>query len=109
MPGKLSTRSSLVMPVSGRWAGSNRRSRLPVNWPSIRADVLDEEPFCRLCGIGPSVVCDHIIRGDDHSRANLQGICRPCDRIKSAREGGTAPHKRRSRLRPAEPHPGYRS
>ncbi|MGH3760266.1 HNH endonuclease [Actinophytocola sp.] len=91
------------------WARSTRRTRLPPDWPRIRARVLRRDPICRLCGTAPSTEVDHIRPGDDHSDTNLRGVCTPCHRTKSAHEGGTAAAARRSRRRPPEPdHPGLR-
>jgi 5-methylcytosine-specific restriction endonuclease McrA len=69
------------------WAGSDRARRLPSNWPVLRAMVLGRDPICRVCNHAPSLEVDHIQHGDDHSLANLQGICSPCHRTKSGREG----------------------
>nr|WP_291415493.1 HNH endonuclease signature motif containing protein [Actinophytocola sp.] len=64
--------------------------------------------MCRICGAAPSTEVDHIRRGDNHDLSNLRGVCAPCHRAKSAREGGTAAAARRARRRPSEPHPGLR-
>lgn len=81
-------------PVPGHepkaWEGSTRRSRLPADWEKRRIVVLERDPICRICGENLSTVCDHIEPGDDHSFENLQGICSPCDRRKSSREGNEA-------------------
>ncbi len=81
-------------PVPGHttapWAGSTRRRRLPPGWDRIRATVLHRHPTCQVCGVAPSTEVDHVEPGDDHGLANLQGICTPCHRAKSAREGQAA-------------------
>ncbi|WP_231114639.1 HNH endonuclease [Lentzea aerocolonigenes] len=60
-----------------------------------------------MCGYRLSAEVDHIEPGDNHEDSNLQGICPPCHRTKSAREGGRAAAARRtSALRPPAPHPG---
>ncbi|WP_018686515.1 HNH endonuclease [Actinokineospora enzanensis] len=86
------------------WTGSDRRARLPRDWPRRRALVLARDPWCRLCWTQPSTQADHIIAGDDHSLSNLQGVCARCHAAKSSSEGGRA--RRLSRPRPAVPHPG---
>jgi len=92
------------------WDTSNRRSRLPADWfTRIRPHILKRDPRCKLrypgC-TGVSTQVDHIQRGDDHSYANLQGVCAKCHATKSAREGRNAQLSRRQkRLRPQERHP----
>lgn len=94
---------------SGRWAGSTRRSRLPTDWQRRRRYVLERDGHrCRRCGNHANQV-DHIEHGDDHSLGNLQALCDPCHRTKSASEGSRAAHARRGTLaRPPERHPGLR-
>ncbi|GAA1160836.1 5-methylcytosine-specific restriction protein A [Kitasatospora gansuensis] len=92
------------------WSTSNRRSRLPKDWPAIRARILTRDRHrCYRCG-RPATEVDHKQRGDDHSDANLGAICTPCHRTKSSREGGQATRWRRPprRRRPDERHPGLR-
>lgn len=96
--------AGVVVPA---WFGSDRASRLPRDWPRIRRRILRRDPVCRVCLRAPSGEVDHIEPGDDHSDANLQGICGPCHATKSGREGGRAAAARRpSARRPVEPHPG---
>ena len=60
------------------WSTSTRKSRLPENWEALRLEVRDRaggrceyaDANGRCTNIGNQ--CDHIIRGDDHSKANLQ-------------------------------------
>jgi 5-methylcytosine-specific restriction endonuclease McrA len=59
-------------------------------WRELSARVRREEPICRLCGVRPSEVADHIIRRRDRpdlamERSNLRGVCRRCH----AREWGS--------------------
>lgn len=94
----------------GRFETSDRRSRLPRNWTSIRRRVLIRDKFCRVCEVNLSTEVDHILPGDDHGDENLQGICRYCHSRKSAREGGLATGAQRRHLvalrkRPQEEHP----
>lgn len=62
-----------------------------------RAQVLKEEPLCRLClarGISrASVMVDHIkplAWGGSDERANKQGLCKPCHDEKSKAERAEA-------------------
>jgi 5-methylcytosine-specific restriction protein A len=70
--------------------GSTRRKRLPRDWPERRAQVLWRDPVCRICHQAKATEVDHVIHGDDHGLANLQGICVPCHRSKTGREGRAA-------------------
>ncbi|MCK2239386.1 MULTISPECIES: HNH endonuclease signature motif containing protein [unclassified Crossiella] len=89
------------------WSGSTRASRLPRDWPRIRARILRRDPTCCVCWLVPSAQVDHIRPGDDHSDANLRGICAACHASKSGREGGRASAAQREPThRPTEPHPG---
>jgi 5-methylcytosine-specific restriction enzyme A len=85
------------------WAGSDRRARLPANWRFLRARILRRDPTCQICGLNASVEVDHIAPGDDHSPANLQGLCRHCHKTKTQAEAIAAQPRRR---RDEEPHPG---
>lgn len=95
--------------MSGAWSNSKRRKELPPDWPSITRQVLREDPTCYVCHFNASVQVDHIARGNDHSRGNLAGICVPCHKRKSAKEGNEArrPQEREGR-RPLG-HPGISS
>jgi 5-methylcytosine-specific restriction protein A len=95
--------------VSGGWQGSDRKSRLPSNWPTIRAKVLARDPLCKICGVRPSSHCDHIeAKTDAHAEDKLQGVCSTCHGLKSSREGNDAQaaNPQPGRKRPDEPHPG---
>jgi 5-methylcytosine-specific restriction protein A len=59
----------------------------------IRAQVLLEEPLCRVCEargeVSASEQVDHIVplhQGGTNDRANLQGICKPCHKEKTKLE-----------------------
>lgn len=78
------------------WQGSTRRARLPKDWPTIRARILERDGH-RCTKITDGQRCaneatdvDHIINGDDHSDANLHALCDPHHRAKTASEGGQA-------------------
>jgi 5-methylcytosine-specific restriction endonuclease McrA len=93
-----------------RFETSDRRSRLPKNWATIRRRILHRDKYCRGCHVNLATEVDHILPGDDHSDINLQGLCRYCHSRKSAREGGLATGVKRraivaARRRPEEPHP----
>lgn len=68
------------------WAGSDRRSRLPANWAAIRRRVLRRDRLCRNCLAEPSTEVDHIVHGDNHTMANLQGLCSACHLAKTLAE-----------------------
>jgi len=95
------------------WSSSNRRARLPRDWPARRAAVRDRaqgaceaethHPHCT--GIGAE--CDHRIANDDHSLTNLQWLSVACHAAKTAAESARARESRRAALRlPHEGHPG---
>ncbi len=99
------------------WSGSDRRSRLPKDWPKIRLRVLrrDGGQCTALTEAGERCVStatdvDHIRPGDDHSMENLRSLCSWHHRQKSSREGAAAAHARRraieQRFRRDEAHPG---
>lgn len=92
------------------WSTSDRRERLPANWPALvvkvkrrargRCEATHHAPECK--GRGRDV--DHIKQGDDHSLANLQYLSGPChDRKTRLDNGYTASVKART-----EQHPGRR-
>lgn len=59
------------------------------DWRRIRRVVLNRDPFCKGCGRRPSEHADHIrpkSQGGTNDLANLQGLCGPCHRAKTARE-----------------------
>lgn len=59
------------------WVGGQPSSAYGSTWSRVRAQVLAEEPQCRLCG-APSTEVDHIVAlafGGTHERRNLRGMC----------------------------------
>lgn len=95
--------------MSGGWANSDRKSRLPSGWAKIRVRILERDRICVLCGVRPSRFCDHIVaKADLNEDSDLQGVCGPCHDQKSAREGAAAAKAkgRPGRKRPPEAHPG---
>lgn len=82
-----------------RWDNSDRASRLPSNWGSIRLAVLRRDGYkCTSCGARASQV-DHVEPGDDHGMENLQSLCRFCHDVKTRREGAEAQRRHRAYLR----------
>ena len=80
----------------------------------IRRQVLrDDNWVCQIqmadrC-LGNASEVDHIDRGDDHSRGNLQAACWRCHAKKSSMEGLEARRRKRElSKRPPERHPGQR-
>ena len=50
-------------------------------WRQLRAQVLEEEPICTICGKAPSTEAEHKIprsRGGPDERWNLRGTCKSC-------------------------------
>jgi 5-methylcytosine-specific restriction protein A len=103
------------------WETSDRRSRLPDNWPALCRLVKRRAKETSKLGIeqcqarlpsgkrcprkGTDV--DHKVAGDDHSLNNLQLLCpthHERKTVKEAAEGRAA--FRRSKYRPSEDHPG---
>ena len=99
------------------WKGSDRRDRLPADWPRIRARVLRRDQgqcthpddFGARC---PELATDvdHIRPGDDHSDGNLRALCSWHHKAKSSSEGGAALAARRrknaQKFKRVERHPG---
>ena len=105
----------------GRWDTSDRRTRLPKDWPQRRQNVFKRDGYrCTWmdiedgrkvrCEATDNLECDHIIRGDDHSLENLRTLCTFHHAIKTNIEGHEAlAAKRREikqRFRRTEKNPG---
>lgn len=100
------------------WNGSNRRDRLPANWPKLRMQRLEhdhfecqwENPYGEKTCPEPATEVDHKNRGDDHSFDNLQSLCEYHHGQKSGKEGAEAARARRQKIdrkfRRTEEHPG---
>jgi 5-methylcytosine-specific restriction enzyme A len=98
--------------MSGGWAGSRRRTRLPGNWRTIRAAVLRRDGHqCTWVHNGQRCIqqateVDHIRpMTDDHSLASLRSLCTMHHSKKSSAEGHAVRWAIRE-ARPAEKHPG---
>lgn len=98
--------------MSGQWIGSDRASRLPPDWPQLKAHVWKRDgDTCHLCGQAGADRIDHIQPGDNHDPTNLGPVhdANPphCHRYKSSAEGNTARNTLRAQLQlPSKPHPG---
>lgn len=95
------------------WATSDRRERLPDDWPDIvrrvkardkgRCQAARHNPRCT----GRGMDVDHVNAGDDHSLANLQLLSEVCHKDKTARESAERNRQIAAlKKRPQEPHPG---
>lgn len=101
----------MYRPPNAGWSSSSRRQELPPNWEEIRQEVLDDaNGVCEIRGPrckGWATDVDHIRRGNDHRRSNLQAACGPCHLQKSSAEGVAQRAKKRAmRRRPQDRHPG---
>ncbi|MCM3680248.1 HNH endonuclease [Sphingomonas paucimobilis] len=89
-------------PVSG-WRATSRGSRQSRGYGRahdiMRAEVLREEPICRIClamkppRFSESTIADHIVpkaEGGGDERENYQGVCKPCHKVKTAAEAARA-------------------
>lgn len=103
------------------WETSNRRERLPSNWPALVSAVKKRAKATSKLGIeqcqarlpsgarcprkGTDV--DHIVPGDDHAMNNLRLLCETHHDRKTLKEAydGRMAYKR-SKYRPSEEHPG---
>lgn len=91
------------------WDNSDRRARLPKDWPALRQRRLRHDGYrCKVEVDGhrcpnPAREVDHIKPGDDHSWNNLRAICKDHHKAKSSAEGVAAQPRR---AREQEPHPG---
>lgn len=101
--------------MSGGWKGSDRRKRLPANWPALTVQVKRRSGGkCEVirdgkrCGRRATGGVDHIVPSGSDDLDNLQDTCWPCHSTKSSAEGNAAKAERRAlRTRPAdETHPG---
>jgi 5-methylcytosine-specific restriction endonuclease McrA len=73
------------------WLGSDRKSRLPADWPRRRLRIIRRHGgICHVCEEPGATEVDHLVAGDDHRDANLAPIHRACHLAKSAAEGVAA-------------------
>lgn len=100
------------------WSSSNRRARLPPDWPARRTATRQragnrcehrDRAGQRCIAVGTD--CDHITPGDDHELANLQWLCRRHHQAKTAAESAaarSAAHARAVHPDARLAHPGLR-
>lgn len=100
------------------WEGSDRHDRLPADWDQLRLDVFARDGYrCTFtypnggrCPETTELECDHVKRGDDHSKGNLTTLCHRHHEMKSAREGAHARWDaiadKKRKFRRTEAHPG---
>ncbi|MFD6636753.1 HNH endonuclease [Micromonospora chalcea] len=79
------------------WQNSDRRDRLPPDWPAIRRRILARDGHrCRFTNTygerckEAAVDVDHIENNDDHSDRNLRAACEWHHDKKSGAEGAAA-------------------
>lgn len=88
-------------PARRGWSATTRGTRQQrgygADWERIRARILKAEPLCRQCRKdGRAVVAttvDHIRpkhKGGGDEDSNLQPLCKPCHKAKTALEGNMA-------------------
>lgn len=80
------------------WHGAGRP--MARGWDTLRAQVLCEEPICRLCP-APSTTVDHITpryQGGNDDRSNLRGLCAACHTRITQQQS----HEARARHSPSE-------
>lgn len=99
------------------WSGSNRRQRLPADWPKIRKRILKRDGHTCTHSDDDGIRCaelatdvDHVRPGDDHRDENLTSLCDYHHKKKSGAEGARAAAAKRQRMdnryRRSETHPG---
>jgi 5-methylcytosine-specific restriction protein A len=97
------------------WEGSDRRARLPANWPRLRAKRLEIDghrctwrlPSGKRCPRAATEVDHKVAMSDDHRIQALQSLCsdhHAKKTVQDARKGKAA--KKASRRRPPEDPPG---
>jgi 5-methylcytosine-specific restriction protein A len=74
---------------------------MPAGWTNLRAQVLREEPTCRVPGCGrPSAEVDHITarrHGGGDERSNLRGMCSEHHRQKTQADSTEGQRRKRAR------------
>ena len=92
------------------WSNDHQRMKqLPPDWPKRRQQVIKRDRgLCVLCGSKGTDV-DHIVRGMDHSLANLRLLCRSCHMKRTGSDGGRTKRSPKRKWKREEPHPGRRT
>lgn len=70
--------------------GSSTSRGYGAGWRRLRKRILARDPFCLCCGRNVSEHVDHIVSkaaGGTDDAANLRGICEPCHKRKTAKDG----------------------
>lgn len=95
------------------WSTSDRRARLPANWPSLRRDVKRRaNGICEWVSNGtrctrPGTDCDHTHQGDNHALTNLQWLCTEHHWAKTKQENAARNTNNAAlKRKPNEQHPG---
>ena len=93
------------------WGGASPNRTRGRIWGRLRARVLADEPYCRIClqrGRGEaanrSTICDHIkplAEGGTDARWNLAGVCSECHTEKTLTEAARARGSRPPRFKVA--------
>ena len=100
--------------MSGTWKHdptSWRTAPRPKGWKRIRGGILRRDPICVLCHMAASTDADHIGDPNDHSDANLRGLCGPCHRERTSAQAVAVRMRNaaaNSRTRMPPKHPGLR-
>lgn len=91
---------------------SRRGRTMPTDWQQTRTRILERDGgLCRIAGPRCARVAtqvDHVVpawRGGSEDDSNLQSVCGPCHRSKTASDAARAVP---SRKRPVESHPGFK-
>lgn len=102
--------------MSGGWQNSDRRSRLPSNWPAITTAIhLRSGGICEVIKTSTGQRCtnpanggvDHIDRDGGDGFENLRDTCHFHHSKKSSKEGNDAKAAKKAlKKRPQEEHPG---
>lgn len=95
---RVQTLGASTKPTSGGWAVTTTKSTTERGygwaWQQLRERVLTRDNgLCCLCSKAGRVTLatdvDHVVNkaeGGDDSEANLQSLCRPCHKVKTAGE-----------------------
>lgn len=73
-----------------RQRGTARQRGYDARWNNLARRYIRQHPTCELCGEHPAKEVDHIIAlrdgGQKYATYNMQALCRPCHRRKTAQE-----------------------
>jgi len=82
------------------WTGSTHAPTNTQAWRILRKQVIQrDDGYCQRCGTPGANQVDHIVplaEGGTDALENLQLLCEPCHRSKSAQEGVAARRRKRS-------------